>query len=1616
MTVSLHTGYNTAYLTKAVGTGADYLTGAKGEPPGYWQGAGARALGLAGEVNADVMRRLYHEDIGPDGQVLGRRQRKADYPVGGRNSMYERIEAEVARQRAERGRFWMPEDERALRLKLRSAYRTLVPFYDYTFSAPKSVSVLWASLLSASAEAEAAGREADAKRFAERAAQVRGAVKRANDRMIAAAERDLAYVRTGHHSKTTGEWRDAEGFIVASFEQHDARDGSMQLHVHNAIANRARRLDGADDTWRALHGHPLFRNKLRMGTLADRFLAQELERIGLLSVLREDGMALEVGGISDAAIDEFSARSKELRDKARELEWAYEQKHGHPPGKRARWAIRQQAATKTRDSKDHNPPAAGQQVAAWARKAEQSGIGALSSLCEAAEAYSAEHEPSGLPGEAERRSIIRRAVAAVQAVNAHWDRSQLIFELGLALPALPGHVGPEEYLNGLADEALSGRAEGVTVIQIAPAPGLIDVTRLGLRKDGTSIYRPPGEERFVTSEHLDREKHLVDVARLPVPQRITPETAAAALAGTDLDPSQREACAGLLTSARLISCLVAPAGTGKTHVMAAFARIWAAETSGRVIGLTASTNAARVMAAEAEKAGAPMITRNIAQFLGKIKDSDRTRGHMDVYPGDVLVVDEASQVSTEDMLRVVEVARRCGAMVVTVGDTGQLEAVDAGGIFRLIAARHGHFRLHEVRRFRHAWERDASLRLRDGDIAVLAEYDARGRIYNGPQDRVFDDAVKVWLNGHLSGRESLLMATSNETAARLAALARERLAELGIVGPEEITLADGNQAGRGDLVRARLNTRIDADGQTLANRDTIRIEGLAGAGEKRMAVVRRQTGPGEWSRPFFVPAAYLQESAELAYAGNVHVAQGRTVDTGHLVVDGGATRSLVYTGATRGREKNTIHVTTGPPDPAQPSRAEREAFADAAIRRRAELRRQGNPEAARAVPLRMPDRPSDQQLAPWEAVLAQAMQQDEPERTALEEMQAAQDWATNTGYLLQISEAFWRLDVVPQIDEMVRQRVSPGEYERYLQDPERPALLQALRAHEIGGRRIEDSLDAITADPMTGLRSIAAGMHGRLGKLPAPARGETRTWAERAPENAPEPVRESARMLDARQAELGRQVAAQAPEWAVRAWGPPPAEPGALREDWKRLAGIVESYREAAGITDPAQAIGPVPAGQAQLREAFRSSVVALELPDDQAMLRAMGRGELEARVAAHDRALAVAPRDVQPEIGERERDWQDAQDRARLAGYAMDAEAAAEADAADAAGDLARLAVADAARQEWAEAHAGRAQEAWEAEAELRRRDQAELVARAELQEEIGRIVAEAEGREWVPPQPEPEAEAEPLPEPEAEFQEQLGRMVAEAEGREWVPPEPEPEPEPEPLSDAEFGQHLDQLVAEAEGREWVPSGPEPEPEAERQFESLSDAEFREQLGQMVAEAEGREYVPPDPEPEAAAEPQPDFLSAAEFQEQLGRMVAEAEGREWVPPEPGPEPEPQPEPMSEAEFHEKLDQIVRGSQRNPEPELEADADPEAADRAAMYAEISQDLAAIGEGIRELAAQGEEAAASRAEAYEEILREPAAGRQPQAQAQAEPDPSWQAGDAVSEAGQAAADIELEAEI
>jgi hypothetical protein len=181
----------------------------------------------------------------------------------------------------------------------------------------------------------------------------------------------------------------------------------------------------------------------------------------------------------------------------------------------------------------------------------------------------------------------------------------------------------------------------------------------------------------------------------------------------------------------------------------------------------------------------------------------------------------------------------------------------------------------------------------------------------------------MWLADHLRGKDALLLAGSNAEAADLSRRVQARLIHLGDVGPSATVLADGNYAGTGDLVRARLNTKIDAGGSTLTNRDTLQITGWRGPD----AEVRRQRLDGTWTGPFRVPRSYLAASAELAYAGNVHVAQGRTVDTAHLLVTATLSRQALYVGMTRGRQSNTAHVVTGntaPPgtEPYQPATAE----------------------------------------------------------------------------------------------------------------------------------------------------------------------------------------------------------------------------------------------------------------------------------------------------------------------------------------------------------------------------------------------------------------------------------------------------------------------------------------------------------------------------------------------------------------------------------------------------------------------------------------------------------------------------------------------------------------------
>ena len=648
--------------------------------------------------------------------------------------------------------------------------------------------------------------------------------------------------------------------------------------MHIAVWNRVQRADGADEKWRTLDSRSLHNQRLAVAPVTDRFVETRLSELGYAMVPRADGNGAEVGGVSQDVMDLFSSRSRALTPELQALIGQYQSTHGKAPSKRTIWLLGQQAAQNTRRTKAEArrtvagqtgtiEPTAAQRLAAWEAQTARREAQALSAVHQEVARFAAQHagRARAVLDDAAKRRAARIAVAEVQQHHAVWSMAQLRFEVHRALPVLPPGADADAMVTEVAKLAVSGRA-GADVVQVT-APDSTDVTSLGVRaSDGGSIYRPPNEERYCTLAHLDTEQQILTAATRTVPQLVGAERASAAAGRIGLTAGQRAAVITMLTATTAMTALVAAAGAGKSHTMAEFARLWTLFTGRRVIGLATATNAARILHGEGLAE-----SYNIAQFLGKIEGSDQLRRPVPLHENDVLVLDEASQLATSDLAMVQEAARQAGTRLVLVGDTEQLGAVEAGGMFRLLAREVPCAELHEVRRFHAAWEADASVRLRLGDFTAYADYDRHGRMRSGDQDTAMDRAAGMWLADHLRGKNVLLLAGSNSEAADLSRRVQAKLIQLGAVQRPHAALADGNQAGTGDLIRARLNTKINAGGRELTNRDTLQITGWHGP----HAQVRRRELDGTWTSPFLVPMSYLADSAELDYAGNTHVGQGR---------------------------------------------------------------------------------------------------------------------------------------------------------------------------------------------------------------------------------------------------------------------------------------------------------------------------------------------------------------------------------------------------------------------------------------------------------------------------------------------------------------------------------------------------------------------------------------------------------------------------------------------------------------------------------------------------------------------------------------------------------------------
>ena len=280
--------------------------------------------------------------------------------------------------------------------------------------------------------------------------------------------------------------------------------------------------------------------------------------------------------------------------------------------------------------------------------------------------------------------------------------------------------------------------------------------------------------------------------------------------------------------------------------------------------------------------------------------------------GQLVIVEEATLAGTFALDELVTAAGDAGAKVLLVGDQAQLSAVEAGGMFAaLVRDRNGLApELSDVRRFHSAWEQRASVELRAGSEDAIDAYEAHDRIVSGDRDEMLDAIFAAWKHDIASGRTSLMIAGDLGTVSELNARARADRVSAGQVIDEGVTVAGGGTAGVGDQVRTRQNNRRLTSGRTwVRNGDRWTVIATF---EDGSMTVKRANGAGE----VLLPADYVREHVELAYASTAHRAQGRTVDTAHAIVSPTTTREVLYVSGTRGREGNWLYVDTHyDPDP-----------------------------------------------------------------------------------------------------------------------------------------------------------------------------------------------------------------------------------------------------------------------------------------------------------------------------------------------------------------------------------------------------------------------------------------------------------------------------------------------------------------------------------------------------------------------------------------------------------------------------------------------------------------------------------------------------------------------------
>ncbi|UJB73449.1 AAA family ATPase (plasmid) [Acaryochloris sp. 'Moss Beach'] len=188
---------------------------------------------------------------------------------------------------------------------------------------------------------------------------------------------------------------------------------------------------------------------------------------------------------------------------------------------------------------------------------------------------------------------------------------------------------------------------------------------------------PTEDGRLTTHRAIHREQIILDAANNGQNSQAalaTPEQVKAISEEKNLNTGQANGLLYLVTSPDLITLVQGNAGVGKTYTLSAFRDALDIDTQTRLRGLVPSAAAAEILGQE------------IGIESGTV-DRYLLTPNQNLNREEILVIDEAGMLSTQQMVALIEKSKELNSRLILVGDTKQLNAVQAGAPFRLLQER-----------------------------------------------------------------------------------------------------------------------------------------------------------------------------------------------------------------------------------------------------------------------------------------------------------------------------------------------------------------------------------------------------------------------------------------------------------------------------------------------------------------------------------------------------------------------------------------------------------------------------------------------------------------------------------------------------------------------------------------------------------------------------------------------------------------------------------------------------------------------------------------------------------------------------------------------------------------